>query len=98
MAVVMLLAVNWPLYMSISSPLFSTVGGMNNGLDMDMYSGQFKANNITTAIQSGNVPASELDGMVQRILTTMFQFGLFDNPPTGKLTSTVRSEEHTSEL
>ena len=68
---------------------FSTVGGMNNGLDMDMYSGQFTANNITTAIQSGNVPASELDGMVQRILTTMFQFGLFDNPPTGKLTSTV---------
>ena len=47
------------------------------------------ANNITTAIQSGNVPASELDGMVTRILTTMFQFGLFDNPPTGNLNSTV---------
>ena len=68
---------------------FSTVGGMNNGLDMDMYCGQFTANNITTAIQSGNVPASELDGMVQRILTTMFQFGLFDNPTTGNLNSTV---------
>jgi len=68
---------------------FSTVGGMNNGLDMDMYSGPFAANNITTAIQSGNVPASELDGMVLRILTTMFQFGLFDNPSSGKLSSTV---------
>lgn len=68
---------------------FSTVGGMNNGLDMDMYCNTFTANNITTAIQSGNVPASELDGMVQRILTTMFQFGLFDNPSTGKLSSTV---------
>ena len=68
---------------------FSTVGGMNDGLDMDMYCNTFTANNITTAIQSGNVPASELDGMVLRILTTMFQFGLFDNPPTGKLTSTV---------
>ena len=68
---------------------FTTVGGMNDGLDMDMYSGTFTANNITTAIQSGGVPASELDGMVLRILTTMFQFGLFDNPPTGNLGSTV---------
>ncbi len=68
---------------------FSVVGGMNNGLDMDMYSGQFTANNITTAIQSGNVPATELDSMALRILTTMFQFGFFDNPPAGKLTSTV---------
>jgi beta-glucosidase len=73
---------------------FSTVGGMNNGLDMDMYSGQFTANNITAAIQSGNVPAAELDGMVQRILTAMFQFGIFDNPPTGNLNSTVTSPAH----
>jgi beta-glucosidase len=70
---------------------FSTVAGMNNGLDMDMYSGHFPTNAITAAIQSGNVPASELDGMVNRILTTMFQFGVFDNPPTGNLGSTVTS-------
>ena len=68
---------------------FTTVGGMNYGLDMDMYCNTFTANNMTTVIQSGNVPASELDGMVQRILTTMFQFGLFDTPPTGNLSSTV---------
>ena len=68
---------------------FTTVGGMNDGLDMDMYCGQFTASGMTGAIQSGSVPASELDGMVLRILTTMFQFGLFDNPPTGNLTSTV---------
>jgi len=69
---------------------FSTVAGMNNGLDMDMYNGNaFTAGNITTATQSGNVPASELDDMVTRILTTMFQFGVFDNPSTGNLSSTV---------
>jgi beta-glucosidase len=68
---------------------FSTVAGMNNGLDMDMYSSHFPASAITNAIQSGNVPASELDGMVNRILTTMFQFGVFDNPPAGNLGSTV---------
>jgi beta-glucosidase len=68
---------------------FSTVAGMNNGLDMDMYSGYFPSNAIANAIQLGNVPASELDGMANRILTTMFQFGVFDNPPTGNLSSTV---------
>ena len=73
---------------------FSTVGGMNNGLDMDMYSGQFTSNNIMAAIQSGNVPAAELDGMVQRILTAMFQFGIVDNPPAGNLNSTVMSPAH----
>ena len=73
---------------------FSTVAGMNNGLDMDMYSGRFPTNAITAAIQLGNVPASELDGMVLRILTTMFQFGVFDNPPTGNLGSTVTSSTH----
>lgn len=68
---------------------FSTVAGMDNGLDMDMYTYHFPASNITNAIQWGNVPASELDGMVNRILTTMFQFGVFDNPPTGNLSSTA---------
>ena len=62
---------------------------MNNGLDMDMYAGRFQNNAITNAIQLGNVPASELDGMVTRILTAMFQFGVFDNPPAGNLGSTV---------
>lgn len=74
---------------------FSTVAGMNNGLDMDMYNGNsYTFTNITTAIQSENVPASELDGMVQRILTTMFQFGLFDSPPAGNLSSVVTSSAH----
>ncbi len=75
--------------MSDWGAIFSTVAGMNNGLDMDMYTGQFPSNNIATAIQSGNVPASELDSMVNRILTAMFQFGIFDNPPAGNLGSTV---------
>jgi beta-glucosidase len=63
---------------------FSTVAGMDNGMDMDMYCGYYLTNTIADDLQSGSVPASELDGMVQRILTTMFQFGIFDNPPTGK--------------
>ena len=74
---------------------FSTVAGMNNGLDMDMYNGfAYTSGDINTAIQSGNVPASELNGMAQRILTSMFQSGTFDNPPTGNLSSTVTNSTH----
>jgi beta-glucosidase len=74
---------------------FSTAAGMNNGQDMDMYNSfAFTPAYITTANQSGNVPASELPGMVQRILTSMFQFGTFDNPPTGNLGSTVTNSAH----
>jgi beta-glucosidase len=74
---------------------FSTVAGMNNGLDMDMYTGNsYTSSGINAAIQSGNVPSSALDGMAQRILTTMFQFGVFDNPPAGNLSSTVTNAVH----
>jgi len=73
---------------------FSTVAGVNNGLDMDMYSGGFASSLLTNAIQSGNVPSSEVTGMVQRTLTSMFQFGLFDNPTAGNLSSNVTGTAH----
>ncbi|HMD55784.1 MAG TPA: glycoside hydrolase family 3 N-terminal domain-containing protein, partial [Phycisphaerae bacterium] len=73
---------------------FSTVAGMNNGLDMDMYSGGFASSLLTSAIQSGNVPAYETTGMVQRILTSMFQAGLFDHQNAGNLNSNVTSTAH----
>lgn len=73
---------------------FSTAAGANNGLDMDMYSGGFASSSLTSAIQSGNVPSSEINGMVQRTLTSMFQFGLFDNPSTGNLSSNVTGTAH----
>jgi beta-glucosidase len=73
---------------------FSTVAGMDNGMDMDMYCGYYLTNTISDEIQWGAVPSAELNGMVQRILTTMFQFGIFDNPPTGNLNSVVTNAVH----
>ena len=73
---------------------FSTVAAANNGLDMDMYSGGFAIGSLTSAIQSGNVPATEVNGMVQRTLTSMFQSGMFDNPGTGSLSSNVTGTAH----
>ena len=43
---------------------FSTAAGMDNGMDMDMYCGYYLTNTIQNDIQSGSVPASELNGMV----------------------------------
>jgi len=75
---------------------FSTVAGMNNGLDVEMYSGgYFETNSVTSAIQSSNVPSAELDGMVIRVLTTLFQSGVFDSPPTGNLGSAVTGPANT---
>ena len=73
---------------------FSTAAAANNGLDMDMSSGYFASSWLTNAIQSGNLPAAEVNGMVQRTLTSMFQCGLIDNPSTGNLNSTVTSAAH----
>jgi beta-glucosidase len=49
--------------MSDWGAIFSTVAAADNGLDMDMYSG---TTSLTAAIQAGNVPGSELNGLVQR--------------------------------
>jgi beta-glucosidase len=80
--------------MSDWGAIFSTVGAADNGLDVDMYSGGFGSTPLTAAIQAGNVPSSELNGMVQRILATMFRFGVFDNPPMGNLSSIVTNAAH----
>jgi len=73
---------------------FGTVAAADNGLDMDMYSGGFASSSLNSAITSGNVPSSEVSGMVQRTLTSMFQSGMFDNPGTGSLSSNVTGTVH----
>ena len=73
---------------------FSTAAAANNGLDMDMSSGYFTSSLLNSAISSGNMPSSEVSGMVQRTLTSMFQQGQFENPGTGNINSTVTSAAH----
>jgi len=73
---------------------FTTAAAANNGLDMDMSSGYFASSWLTNAIQSGNLPSSEVNGMVQRMLTSMFQSGLFDHPNPGNLSSNVTGTAH----
>jgi beta-glucosidase len=73
---------------------FSTVAAANNGLDMDMYNGGFTNEPLGAALAKGRVPPSDLDGMVRRILTTMFRLGDFDHPATGNIDAPVTTPAH----
>ena len=67
---------------------------LNNGLDLEMpYQTRFGMP-LQDAIQTGTVSVSQLDDMVRRILFPMFQFGIFDNPPSGTVDTPVTSPEH----
>ncbi len=77
----------------------STVPSALAGLDMSMPGGtllgpDYYGPPLKAAVQDGKVPMSVLNGMVSRILTEMFRFGLFDRPRTGSLTATVTTPAH----
>ncbi len=59
----------------------STHQAVMAGLDMEMPGATFFGPSLQAAIEDGQVPMSQLDDMVRRILTSMFRLGLFDHPP-----------------
>ncbi len=59
----------------------STVASATAGLDMEMPSATFYGPALQSAVQRGQVPLTTLNGMVYRILHTMFLHGLFDHVP-----------------
>ena len=72
----------------------STVASANAGMDQEMPDGNYFGSALQDAVNSGQVSQSTLDGMVSRILTEMFTFGLFDNAPHGSTGATVTSAAH----
>jgi beta-glucosidase len=77
----------------------STVPSALAGLDMEMPGGtllgpDYYGPPLKKAVQDGQVPVPVLNGMVSRILTEMFRFGMFDHAPTGSLTATVTTPAH----
>jgi beta-glucosidase len=72
----------------------STVASANSGLDQEMPGGDFFGSALQTALSNGQVSTATLNGMVGRILTEMFAFGLFDNTPHGSTGATVTSAAH----
>lgn len=67
----------------------STVQSADAGNDQEMPAPQFYGSALQAAVQDGQVSMATLDQMVSRILTEMFQFDEFNNPPTGSTSATV---------
>ena len=72
----------------------STVLDARVGLDQEMPGGTFFASALKTAVEQGNISTDILDKKVLHILTSMFQFGLFDRPPSGSLNANSSSDSH----
>jgi beta-glucosidase len=64
--------------MSDFSAIHSTVDAANAGTDLELPSPTYFGNTLATAVTDGQVSKATVDGMVERILRTMFAFGLFD--------------------
>jgi beta-glucosidase len=72
----------------------STVQSADAGNDQEMPSAQFYGPALEAAVQDGQVSTATLNGMVSRILTEMFTFNEFNNPPTGSTSAVVTTPAH----
>jgi beta-glucosidase len=68
--------------------LHSTQGAVQ-GTDMEQPENTYYGTALSSAIRKGTIPRSALNTMVQRILTEMFQYNLFNQPRTGSTSATV---------
>jgi beta-glucosidase len=72
----------------------STAESADAGMTMEMPNGYFYADFLKQAVDDGTVSESTLDTMVGRVLTKMFEFGLFDKAPSGSTDAIVTTPEH----
>jgi beta-glucosidase len=72
----------------------STVQSADAGLDQEMPAPQYYGSALQAAVQSGQVSMATLNEMVSRVLTEMFQFNEFNNPPTGSTSTVVTTAAH----
>ena len=68
--------------MSDYGALHSTQGAVE-GTDQEQPFNTYYGAPLQTAVSNGTIPVSALNTMVQRVLTVMFQYGLFTHPRTG---------------
>jgi beta-glucosidase len=73
--------------------LQATMGAVD-GTDMEQPFGYYFGQALETDVENGKIAKSVLDGMVSRILTEMFRFNLFNNPPTGNTGDKVTTLAH----
>eukprot|EP00052_Salpingoeca_macrocollata_P030898 m.321336 g.321336 ORF g.321336 m.321336 type:complete len:671 (+) comp25271_c0_seq1:62-2074(+) len=72
----------------------STVAAANAGLDMQMPLGFYFGEALEKAVKAGQVTEATIDNKVYRILTAMFDIGLFNHSSSGNITANVTSAAH----
>ena len=72
----------------------STLQSADAGMDQEMPSAQYYGPALEAAVQAGLVSMATLNEMVSRILTQMFRFNEFNNPPTGTTSTVVTTPAH----
>jgi beta-glucosidase len=76
----------------------STAASANAGLDQDMPGNDgYYGSALSSAVSSGQVSAAQLNALVTPILTEMFAFGLFDEPPAGSPGESATSAAHVTD-
>ncbi|HEY0535730.1 MAG TPA: discoidin domain-containing protein [Actinoplanes sp.] len=74
--------------------IHSTVESANAGLTQEMPGGYYYADFLMQAVANGTVTQATVDTMVSRVLTKMFEFGMFNKAPSGSATASVTSAAH----
>ncbi len=72
----------------------STVQSADAGMDTEMPSADYFGSALQSAVESGQVAMATLNQMVSRILTEMFRFNEFNDPPTGSPGAVVTTAAH----
>jgi beta-glucosidase len=71
------------------SATHSTVPSVDAGLDQEMPAPQFYGSALQSAVEDGQVSMGTINQAVSRILTEMFRFNEFNDPPTGTTSDVV---------
>jgi beta-glucosidase len=72
----------------------STLQSADAGLDQEMPSAQYYGQDLAAAVEAGEVSMATLNQMVARILTQMFRFNDFNDPPAGSTAAVVTTPAH----
>jgi beta-glucosidase len=89
---------DWAAIDQISDdPYEAVVRAINAGIDMNMIPGNYRLfiDNLSTAVDNGDVPEERIDDAARRILRAKFALGLFENPyGDDALPARVGTDEH----
>jgi beta-glucosidase len=72
----------------------ATLQSADAGLDQEMPAAVYYGADLQAAVQAGEVSMGTLGQMVSRILTQMFRFNDFNNPPAGTTSTVVTTPAH----